>query len=192
VVNITGFCTAIKNPDMIKTLVLGEPPVLPLLISNPANPIQILSLFIRDFSTAKNFMKFGLKHMKPAMKAFKNNKLEEGVRLFVNGVLGEGSYENFSDEDRAALMDNAPELKVELLGVGYPPFSKDETSKMTIPTLFVYGKNSPKFFHSISDLLVNILTNCEKIVIPNASHFTHGQNPIAYNEKVLEFLSKHN
>jgi pimeloyl-ACP methyl ester carboxylesterase len=188
----TSLTTAIKNPDMIKTLVLGEPPVLPLLISNPANPIQILSLFIRDFSTAKNFMKFGLKHMKPAMKAFKNNKLEEGVRLFVNGVLGEGGYENFSDEDRAALMDNAPELKVELLGVGYPPFSKDETSKMTIPTLFVYGQNSPKFFHSISDLLVNILTNCEKIVIPNASHLTHGQNPIAYNEKVLEFLSKHN
>jgi pimeloyl-ACP methyl ester carboxylesterase len=63
---------------------------------------------------------------------------------------------------------------------------------MTIPTLFVFGKNSPKFLHSISDLLLNILPNSEKVVIPNASHLTHGENPVGYNKKVLEFLSKYN
>lgn len=188
----TSLWTAIKNPDMIKTLVLGEPPVLPLLVTNPDNPLQILSLFIRDFSTAKSFMKFGFKHMKPAMKALKNNQLEEGVRLFASGVLGEGGYEKLSVELRAGLMDNAAELKVELLGVGFPPFPKEEVSKMTIPTLLLYGKNSPKFLHSISDLLIKILPNSEKVVIPDASHLTHVENPVGYNEKVLAFLSKHN
>jgi len=188
----TSLMTAIKNPDLIKTLVLGEPPVLPLLVSNPDNPLQILSLFIRDFSTAKSFMKFGLKHMKPAQKALKNNQLEEGVRLFVGGVLGEDGYGKLSDEIRKTFMDNAQALKVELLGPGFSSFPKEEASKMTIPTLFVYGKNSPKFLRSISDLLMGILPKCEKVVIPNASHLIHGDNPAGYNEKVLEFLSKHN
>lgn len=188
----TSLMTAIKNPGLIKTLVLGEPPILPLLVSNPDNPLKILSLFIRDFSTAKNFMKFGLKFMKPAQKALKNNQLEEGVRLFAGGALGEGGYEKLSDEVRATFMDNARALKVELLGPGFPPFPKEEASKMTIPTLFVCGKNSPKFLHSISDLLINILPKCEKVVIPNASHLTHGENPVSYNEKVLAFLSRHN
>jgi pimeloyl-ACP methyl ester carboxylesterase len=187
-----SLMTAINNPDLVKTLVLNEPPVLPLLVSNPDNPFHILSLFIRDFSTAKNFLNFGLRHMKPAMKALKNNQLEEGVQLFASGVLGKGGYEKLSDTVRASLMDNAQELKVELLGFGFPPFPKDEAAKMTIPTLFVFGKNSPKFLHSISDLLLNILPNSEKVVIPNASHLTHGENPVGYNKKVLEFLSKYN
>lgn len=188
----TSLMTAIKNPGLVKTLVLNEPPVLPLLVSNPDNPLQLLSLFIRDFSTAKHFMKFGLKHMKPAMKALKNNQLEEGVRLFVSGVLGEGGYEKLSDEVKSTFMDNAAALKVELLGPGFPPFPKEEASRLTIPTLFVYGENSPKFLHSISDLLLKLLSNSEKVIIPNSSHLTHGENPNDYNERVIEFLAKHN
>ena len=71
------FVPAPLHPDnchqkshLIKALVLNEPPVLPLLF-NPDNPFQILSLFVKDFTTAKSFMKFGMKHMKPAMKALK-------------------------------------------------------------------------------------------------------------------------
>lgn len=188
----TSLMTAIKNPELVKTLVLGEPPVLPLLVSNPGNPFNILSLFISDYSTAKSFMKFGMNHMKPAMKALKENQMEEGVRLFVSGVLGKGGYEKLSEANKAALMENARELKVELLGAGFPPFPKMEASRMTIPTLFVYGNKSPKFFHAISDLLRTILPNNEKVVIPGASHLIHRENPVAYNERVLEFLLKHN
>ena len=73
----TSLITAFNHPELIRTLVLGEPPVLPLLVSNHENPLQILSLFIRDFSTAKSFMKFALKYMMPAQKALKNNQLEK-------------------------------------------------------------------------------------------------------------------
>ena len=188
----TSLTTAMDNPDLIKTLVLNEPPVLPLLVSNPDNPLQILSLFFRDFSTAKNFMNFGLKHMKPAMKALKENQMEKGVRLFADGALGEGRYEKLPNEAKATFMDNAASLKAELLGPGFPPFPKESARTLSIPTLFVYGEYSPKFLYAISDLLLKILPNSEKVIIPKASHLTHGENPIVYNEKVLEFLSGHN
>ncbi|MFI5133874.1 MAG: alpha/beta fold hydrolase [Chitinophagales bacterium] len=187
----TSLITAINNPDMIKTLVLGEPPVLPLLVINPDNPLQILSLFIRDFSTAKKFMKFGLKHLKPAQKALRNNQMEEAVELFASGALGNDGYKNLPSEIKTTLMDNAPALKAELLGKNFPPFPKEEASRLNIPVLLVYGEKSPKLFHSISNLLLKILPNSKKIIIPNASHLIHEGNPVVYNEKVLEFLSKH-
>jgi len=87
-------------------------------------------------------------------------------------------------------MDNAPALKAELLGPGFPQFPKDKAKLVATPTLFVYGEYSPKFLRTISDELLKILPHAEKVVIPNASHLTHGQNPTAYNRKVLEFLLK--
>jgi non-heme chloroperoxidase len=186
----TSLMTAIDNPGLVKTLVLNEPPVLTLLVSNPDNPVQILSLFMRDLSTAKSFMNFGLRHMKPAAKALKNDEMEKGVRLFAEGALGNSNYEEISDEVKAIFLDNAPALKAELLGPGFPQFPKDKAKLMATPTLFVYGEYSPKFLRTISDELFKVLPHSEKVVIPNASHLTHGQNPTAYNRKVLEFLLK--
>ena len=187
-----SLITAIGNPELVKTLVLGEPPVLPLLVSDPDNPIQLLSLLLRDFSRAKLFLKFGLKYMKPAQNALKKDKLEEGVRIFANGALGEGGYDNLSSELKETVMENSQSLKVELLGAGFPAFPIKKAREMTIPTLLVYGENSPALFHAISDLLFELLPNCEKVVIPGASHLIHCQNPAVYNSKVQEFLSKYN
>jgi pimeloyl-ACP methyl ester carboxylesterase len=186
----TSLMTAIKNPDLVKSLVLNEPPVLPLLVSNPDNPLQILSLFVKDFSTARSFMKFGLKHMKPAMKALKDDKFEKGVRLFADGALGDGRYDKIPEDAKSTFMDNSAALKAELLGPGFPHFPINAASQLIIPTLFVLGQNSPKFLWSISDILLKILPKSEKVIIPNASHLTHGENPFEYNKSVLEFLSK--
>ena len=186
----TSLMTSINNPDLVKSLVLGEPPILPLLMPS-RSLLKILSLYIKDFSTAKSYMNFGLKHMKPAIEAVKKNQLEKGVRLFSTGVIGDEEYEKLSAERKAAIMDNAPEFKAEMLYGAFPPFPKEEAGRMTIPTLLVYGQNSPKFFQSISNMLGNILPNNEKVVIPDAGHFIHGENPDFYNKKVLEFLAKH-
>jgi non-heme chloroperoxidase len=184
----TSLMTAIDNSDMVEALVLNEPPVLPLLVSNPDNPLQILSLFIKDYSTARSFMHFGLKHMKPATKELKNNNFEKGVRLFADGALGDGGFEKISDDAKSTFMDNSQALKAEFTGPGFPPFPKDKARKLSVPALFVYGEKSPQFLCSISDQLLNILPNSKKVVVPGASHLTHGENPAFYNKAILEFL----
>jgi pimeloyl-ACP methyl ester carboxylesterase len=188
-----ALLTAINNPDLVKTLVLGEPPVIPLLVSNVDNPLQALLLLVRDFSTGKSFLKFGTKAMNPAKKQLRKGNIKEGIRLFANGVLGEGGYEQLPEDAKVSMMDNATALKAEMLGPGFPDeFPKKEAMKLPVTTLLAYGEKSPKFFHSISDKLFNLLPNGQQVVIPDASHDMHGENPEAYNEKVLEFLLKHN
>jgi non-heme chloroperoxidase len=188
-----GLLTAINNPDLVKTLVLGEPPVIPLLLTDVNNPFQALSLFVRDFSTGKSILKFGIQSMNPAKKQLRKGNTKEGVRLFANGVLGEGGYEQLPEDVKAAIMDNATALKAELLGPGFPDqFPKKEANHLQVPTLLVYAEKSLKFFHSISDKLFELLPNVQRVFIADASHNMHEENPEAYNEKVLEFLLKHN
>jgi pimeloyl-ACP methyl ester carboxylesterase len=186
----TALMLAIRNPELVGSLVLGEPPILPLLVLNPENPLHILSLFIRDFATAKRFMNFGFRSMKPAQKALRDNRLEEGAQLFARGALGDESYNQMSQEFNAMLIDNARTLQAELLGPLFPPFPISEARKLTNPTLFVYGEHSPKFLHAISDILVKNIPGSEKVVIPNASHLIHVENPVDYNNCVLNFLLK--
>lgn len=188
----TGLLTAKLNPTLIKTLVLGEPPVIPLIISNLKNPLKILSLLLRDFSSGRSFLKFGIFSMEPAKKQLKKGNLEEGARLFTNGVLGKGGFENLPEEAKEGIMDNIPALQAELNGSGVTEkFSKKECQNLKIPVLLLYGENSPNFFHAVSDKLFNLLPNAQKAIITDASHDMHAQNSKVYNDRVMKFLLKH-
>lgn len=186
-----GLLAAMEHPDRVNTLVMGEPPVIPLLISNMNNPLQILSLLIRDYSTGKSFLKFGMKAYSPAQKQLRKNNLEEGVRLFADGVLGEGGFEKLPDIGREQMIDNGLALKAELLGPGFSEFPQEEASNLQTPTLLLYGKNSPTFFHTISDKLYDLLPNRQRVIFKNASHDMHVKNWETYNQKVLNFLLQH-
>lgn len=187
-----SLLVALKDSNLVKTLVLGEPPILPLLISNPDNPLQMLSLLLRDFSTGKSFLRFGMKSINPAKEAFRKGNLQEGVHLFVKGVIGEEEFEKLPAEAMAVFMDNGPALQAELLAPRFPSFPEEAAKWLNIPTLLAYGEQSPQFFHAISDKLLKILPRREKVIIPDASHDIHEDNPDVYNEIVLDFLDRYN
>jgi alpha/beta hydrolase fold len=61
-----GLLLARKEPALIRTLVLAEPPALPLLgLSLPPKPRQILRLLLREPRTALAVLKFGAKGIAP-------------------------------------------------------------------------------------------------------------------------------
>ncbi|MEX0778777.1 MAG: alpha/beta hydrolase [Balneolales bacterium] len=79
-----------------------------------------------------------------------------------------------------------------LFGPGFPDsLPKNEARKLQIPVLLVYGEESPKFFHSISDKLLELFPHGRKVVIPGTSHETHGDNPEVYNEEVMGFINNY-
>jgi len=185
-----GLLAALKKPELVKTMVLVEPPVIPLLLSNVNNPFQILLLMLKNFPAGKSFLKCGMKALEPAKKQLKKGNTEEGIRLFTDGVLGEGSYEELSEEVKSGLMDNAPALKAELFGPGFPDgFPKKEAAQLQIPTLLIKGSDSPRFFHAIVDQLDRILPLSRQEVVANTSHDVHQQNPEAFHKRVMEFFS---
>ena len=112
--------------------------------------------------------------------------------MFVDSVAGEGAFDQFDDEARNMLMDNAPKLQMEMSCPDlFPPVTCDDTRKVTAPTLLLKGETSPRMFHLVVDELERCLPNRESTTIPSASHPMHLDNPEAYNETVLDFLGRH-
>lgn len=189
---LTAIFCALRHPELVRTLVLGEPPLLPLLVKNPKNPLDVLSFLLRRPSTARTLIKFANRAVKPAQEAFRRGDPEQAVRVFENGVLGrEGAFDQLTPSIRAMLMDNSEELKGALDDSIIPPFTFEDARRISAPTLLVRGELSPIWFRRIVDILAKWFPNNEVVTIPGVSHNLQMGKPEEFNEKVLEFLAKH-
>lgn len=161
-------------PDLIRSLVLGEPP-LPMLLG----PEVVRSM---------------VDQVEPSKEAFKRGEPEQAIRLFLDSVVGPGGFDRFPPAARKMILDNAPEFNLEVNtspDLYFAPFSCEDAGRINIPTLLLNGEESPRFLYQMTDKLEQCLPNTERAVIPYASHGMHNQNPQAYNKTVLTFLTRH-
>ena len=64
--------------------------------------------------------------------------------------------------------------------------------KLTFPILLLNGEKSPKLYGE----MFKIMRQCKPdipapLIIPNAGHNMHRENPASYNKMVLDFLKQH-
>jgi pimeloyl-ACP methyl ester carboxylesterase len=175
--------TAIEYPELIKSLLLGEPPVMSLLTrTDEGNAL----LFDFEFNTVL-----------PSAQAFESGDQLKGIKIFLDSVMGEENfYDKLPPDVQQQVNDNIPEIegivcpKVIFL---FSPFTTvDHIKRVMAPTLLITGEKSPGFFKMITEELEKCLLRQEKVVIPGASHEMEMDNPQAFNEAVLRFIEKHN
>ena len=173
-----SLLVAREHPELVRSLTLAEPPVMPLVATTPEGE-----------ALAQEFVATAIT---PSAEAFQRGDVEEGVRTFINGVLGAGAYEDLDSEIRANMMQNARELEGATMDENlFPPFSCEDAGDVSVPTLLVHGELSPRLLVLIQDLLEQCLPNQERAMIPAASHGSVFENPEAFNEAVLAFLARH-
>ena len=168
---------AFEHPDLVKTLVLGEPPVISLLEANP-------SYYSKDI---ENTFRHSL-----VREAIDRGDAENAVRIFLDGVIGtEGYFNQLPSDARAMIMENVKSLSGELASIITQRFTCEDAQRVRAPTLLVKGELSPKLFHNIIDILAGCLPNNEQATIPGESHeLGRMEKPEVFNRIVLEFLSK--
>lgn len=182
---------AMRDPSLVRTLVLAEPPVLTLFVSNTPKPLELLKLLGTRPRTAAAIIKFGAKGIAPATKAFKRGDMEGGLRTFGDAVFGPGGYDRLPEARKAQVHDNLTNVKAELLGSGFVPLSADAVRRVQAPTLLVTGEKGVGLFHRLTERLEELLPNTERVEIPGASHMMHEDNAPAFNASVLSFIEKH-
>jgi pimeloyl-ACP methyl ester carboxylesterase len=172
-----GLYMTSQHPELVRSLALGEPPLLPWLAHIPGGKRQ--------------WQKFLDEAWLPARAAFERDQLEDGARLFLDGVMGRPVFAQLGRRGYQMIMDNAPEMRAETLANRYfPPFTCEDAGKLMQPVLLCKGEISPPLFGMVSDDLAQCLPNARPpVVIPAASHAMHVANPAAYNRAVLEFLA---
>jgi pimeloyl-ACP methyl ester carboxylesterase len=177
---MTVLTLAAARPELARTLVLGEPPLLPWLTTTPDGTAL--------------FEAFMAEAWEPAGEAQKRGDTDAMVRLFVDGVIGPGTFEHLPPPARSSMLDNAPELALELQTppeTYFPRLTPDDLRRLRVPALLLTGERSPHMFHRIQDQLASQLPDIERATIPDASHTMHLANPGAYTEMVRDFLARH-
>lgn len=174
----TALVLAAMHPELVRSLTIGEPPILPWL-EGIEGGLALITNFVMNV-------------WDPLIRAFQRGDMEGGVRIFINGVLGDGTFDKLPPEARSAAMENAQELKDETLSPGhFSSFSCEDAKKIKVPTLLLTGELSPPIFRPIIKELQHCIPDTECIMIPKASHTMYSDNPEVFNAKVLSFLSRH-
>lgn len=182
---------AMREPSLVRSLVLVEPPAITLFVSNTPKPLELLKTLFTRPRTAAAIIRFGAKGIIPARKAFREGAPETGARIFGDAVFGAGGFARLPEPQRVQVFDNLSNVKAELLGSGFVPLDASAVGRVEVPTLLVTGEHSVGLFHRLTDRLEALLPNAERITIPGASHAMHVDNPAAFNQGAMAFLGRH-
>lgn len=173
----TALAFAIDHPDLVRTMVLAEPPVLPWATGTARG-----ADLYREFMTTA---------YEPAGKAFAAGDSVGAMRLFINRFDGPGAFDALPPERRRIVMQNARFFKaVTASSDPFPNLSKEKAGRLSMPVLIIRGANTKELDILVSEEVTRIIPNAEKAIIPQAGHSSPRQNPLAFNAAVLEFLGR--
>ena len=174
----TALVLAVKHPEMVRSLVLAEPPVHQWVRDSPDG--------------AAVYREFMITIWEPAAAAFKAGDDKGAMRIFVDGFSGTGRFDNLQSEGLAAVMQNSRFFKANTLSSDpHPNLSKDKVRRLRIPILIVTGENTIRIHKLVNEELARLLPKAERAIIPKAGHGSARENPQAFNEAVLKFLASH-
>jgi non-heme chloroperoxidase len=174
-----------RHPELVRSLVLSEPPVLRLLPQIAGGEPLLV-----DFMG---------KVWQPAAEGFRVSE-EAGVRAAVNGFGDIGysgtdqkmTFESLPAEVRGFLVENAPEWKALTASKdAFPSLPVADIKRIKTPTLLMGGAQSLALAHAIDGLLVRTLPNARRVVIAKATHDMWSEHPKECRDAAIGFLRRH-
>ncbi len=171
-----ALLTALQFPDLVGSLVLGEPS--PFIELFDASDMKLISK-----------LKVGFEE---ALLLAKGENFEGAVRHFLTTTVGADLLDQLPPIARVAAMDNASTLAPMLEHYFVSPqISCDEIGRVTIPTLLISGEFSPTIAIRTNERLHDCLPNSEEKTLHSISHGLHIENSDGFNNLVAEFLANH-
>ena len=142
---LTSFLATLKEPDLVRSLTLGEPPVWPVLAYDPDGNAIRTSVYQKAFE--------------PSAEAFRNGEDERALALFLGGVLNDTIImSEIPNEVKQGWMDNLMELEWQMLNTNWSaPVDSTDVQGMELPVLLVAGDSSPEFLIAIQQQLDRFL-----------------------------------
>jgi pimeloyl-ACP methyl ester carboxylesterase len=187
-----SLLTAIRYPELVRTLVLEEPPVITLFVkSTTPRPTELLRLFATRPRTAFTLVVAVATIFAPVERAFRSGDDEKALEIFSRGAGGKEAYDQTPEARKQLARDNVLALRAQMLGAGFPPLADDEVRGVRVPTLLMTGEHSPPVLLRLTDRLEELLPMVDRTEIPNASHAMHEENASAVNEAIVEFVGRH-
>lgn len=173
----TALMMTLDHPEVVQSLVLGEPPVA-YLAQNTEKGRESWDAFLEN-------------ELRPAKQDFLTGKDEEALEHFLKGVFGNGFLlEQVPSVVKQGWMDNLLETRGVSMSEDFPPLDSLAIQALDLPVLLIVGDRSPTYLHEISNELHRLLPRSEIVRFENMNHGLYLENPKAVDPVVREFLER--
>jgi pimeloyl-ACP methyl ester carboxylesterase len=178
----TALFLAVKHPELVRALVLAEPPAISLLEHLPGDQAKTGKAMFEDIQR---------RMVVPMQKAFRRGDRDAGVAVFIDYVFNDRhAWNKMPESSREQMLRDAHEWDVMMTtGILFPNIEPRMIRKITAPVLLLSGARSYPFLGLITEELARLLPNCQSTVLPDAGHQMWYQDPEMCRKDVEAFLT---
>ncbi|MCP1167688.1 alpha/beta fold hydrolase [Limimaricola litoreus] len=185
---LVSLLAAKQAPELFRSLVLIEPPVISMHVNVPPKLVQLIGLLFSAPRLALAIVKFGASAAGPSEKAFRRGDDKLAVERFGRGVLGDRYFGALSGERYSQVWENRGPDRALALHQGFPDLIGTSFTDVRVPVLLIGRGESPRLFGLLIEDLEERLPDASIKVIGNASHLVHENASEALNAAIQEFL----
>jgi pimeloyl-ACP methyl ester carboxylesterase len=180
----TALFLAAKHPELVRAVVLAEPPAVSLLRDISGNEAGKGKAMFEDIQR---------RMVNPMRQYFARGDRDAGVATFINYVFADShAWEKMPESSRQQAMRDAHEWDVVMTrGILFPEIQPQTIRRIHVPTLLLSGAKSYPFLELITSELAHLLPDSQSIVYPDAGHQMWYQKPQECRQDVGDFLQRH-
>jgi pimeloyl-ACP methyl ester carboxylesterase len=168
---------AARHPDLVRTLVLAEPPVLPWLGSTPEGK-RIFAEFMDGF-----WKKVG----ESLGRGDRLGALQTIVGHFMPGA----GVSDIPEDLRSVIEANLEEwIVLTASGDPFPDLSRQSVSDLEVPVLLLSGEQTLGEHKIIDAELERLLLHASRIIVEGTTHELWDEQPAACQHHALQFISQ--
>jgi pimeloyl-ACP methyl ester carboxylesterase len=169
----TALIAALRHPELVRGLVLNEPPVASLLTTPPERAA----------------LAEAVKEMAPLRAAVQAGRNDEATRQFADWTNAEpGGFDALPQATQRMHLDSARTVPLQLATRNIP-LTCEQLGHLTMPTVVTRGERSRGYFRLAAEAVHRCVPRSRLIDIQGARHGAPSQTPRAFNEVLLGFLS---
>jgi pimeloyl-ACP methyl ester carboxylesterase len=165
-----------ERPDLFRSLIVNEPPLMSLLASEPDGQAMLQTIKGR---------------IDAVVELLEAGDMEGGVRQFVETIaFSPGMWEQIPPEIKKIVIFNAPTFLDEIRDPEALSIDLARLGRFSHPALLTHGEQSPPFFPAIVEKVAHVLPQSERKTFLGAGHEPEDTHPEDYVATLTEFISR--
>lgn len=179
---LTALFLAARHPEVVRALVLAEPPAVSLLADLTGDERERGKAMFEDIQQ---------RMVGPMQQAYQKGDREGAIRTFMAYVFNDPkAWDKMSESSRGQTLKDAHEWDVMMTtGTLFPAITPQAVQRISAPVLILMGAKSYPFLGVIGRELARLLPKRKTIVFPDAGHQMWLQDAEACRNDVETFLT---
>jgi pimeloyl-ACP methyl ester carboxylesterase len=174
---LTAFCLALDEPELVRALVLMEPPLVRWAAGQPGGDAALSDFLVWWDSVGQ---------------AFRSGEPDRALRTSIDHFVGEGALDELPAEIRRSMEDNLGDWEALTTSRdAFPMIPKDRAARLQLPVLSITAEHTDHLMRIVNDELERILPQGRRETIVKATHEMLAEQPEACAKAALRFLLEH-